>query len=87
MTQIEILQEFKQMPIRQQLATLKAALDIIDANFNESQKNNIMELPLKDGTIDEDPLLSLAGLFHAPMTDISEKHDYYLGQNIQDNHG
>ena len=34
----------------------------------------------------KDPLLALAGVFEAPMTDISEQHDHYLGVNIQEDH-
>ncbi len=86
MTQMEILHEFKQMSIRQQLETLRVALEIIEANFEESQKSNDTDSPLaEEGTVD-DPLLSLAGLFQAPITDISEKHDYYLGENLKDDH-
>lgn len=33
---------------------------------------------------DEDPLLQLAGLFESDLTDISENHDNYIGQNLGD---
>ncbi|MCB0193610.1 MAG: hypothetical protein KDJ65_16805 [Anaerolineae bacterium] len=28
---------------------------------------------------DDDPLLALAGVFEAPVTDISDLHDHYIG--------
>lgn len=34
----------------------------------------------------EDPLLALAGAFEAPMTDISERHDDYIGANLKGGH-
>jgi hypothetical protein len=36
---------------------------------------------------DEDPLLSLAGIFESPHRDISEKHDDYIGQQIMTDNG
>lgn len=35
---------------------------------------------------DEDSLLALAGVFEAPVTDISKQHDDYIGSSIKDNH-
>lgn len=34
----------------------------------------------------KDPLLALAGVFEAPMTDISEQHDDYIGTGIKGDH-
>ena len=87
MTQTEILQEFKRMSIRQQLETLKAALEIVESNFEDSQKSSMTELQTSVVAKSDDSLLALAGSFQAEMTDISEKHDRYLGQNIKDDHG
>lgn len=33
-----------------------------------------------------DPLLQLAGVFESDVTDISERHDEYIGQNLRSNH-
>jgi hypothetical protein len=34
----------------------------------------------------KDPLLALAGVFEAPVTDIGEQHDDYIGASIKDDH-
>ncbi len=39
-------------------------------------ENNIRQLT------DKDPLLQLAGIFDSDLTDISENHDKYIGQNL-----
>jgi hypothetical protein len=31
----------------------------------------------------EDPLLQLAGVFEANVTDVSERHDEYMGQSLR----
>ena len=86
MTQIEILREFKQMSIREQLETLRAALEIVESNFEDLQRKNVTELPLVEEGEMDDTLLALAGLFQASARDIGEKHDEYLGQNLKDDH-
>ena len=35
----------------------------------------------------EDPLLQLAGIFAAETPDISERHDEYIGHEVQHAHG
>lgn len=82
MTQTEILHEFKQMSIRQQLETLRAALEIVEKNFEASQKEKEEGVELVE-TAAEDSLLAMAGMFEAPMTDISERHDHYIGENVR----
>jgi hypothetical protein len=32
----------------------------------------------------DDPLLQLAGSFASPMTDVSDRHDVYLGQSLME---
>ncbi len=48
MTQTEILYEFKQMPIQQQLETLRAALAIVESRFKYSQAMSDEKLPLAE---------------------------------------
>lgn len=36
---------------------------------------------------DDDPLLSLAGIFESPHRDISENHDVYIGKQIINKNG
>ena len=31
----------------------------------------------------DDPLLQLAGSFASPVTDVSDRHDAYIGQSLQ----
>ena len=33
----------------------------------------------------QDPLLQLAGTFESDITDVSERHDEYIGQALRDN--
>ncbi len=32
----------------------------------------------------DDPLLQLAGAFESDKTDVSERHDHYIGQSVRD---
>ena len=34
----------------------------------------------------QDPLLQLAGIFEANITDVSERHDEYIGAGLRDTH-
>jgi len=36
--------------------------------------------------VENDPLLQLAGVLHADVTNISERHDEYIGQELSANH-
>lgn len=82
MTQEEILQEFEQLSLKQQLETLRAALSIIELRFSTSQQQ-LAALPLAETRATDDPLLALAGSISAPMT-VSENHDLYIGDGIKD---
>ena len=86
MTQNEILHEFKQMTIRQQLEMLRAALEIIESNFDASQKNRQEDLPVAEVEESSDPLLSLAGKFSTSFSDISGRHDHFIGKSLIDDH-
>ncbi|MCB0035882.1 MAG: hypothetical protein KDE51_17745, partial [Anaerolineales bacterium] len=79
MTKSEILDEFKQLSIRQQLETLRAALEIVEASFEASQQDQREQSP-SEGKADS--LLALAGILEAPVSDIAEKHDQYIGEDI-----
>jgi len=63
MTQAEILHEFKQMSVHQQLEMLRNALDIIEANLAEPRAND--NLPPTEISETPDPLLALAGQFQS----------------------
>lgn len=45
---------------------------------------NWLESSVKQST--NDPLLKLAGIFDSDLTDISERHDEYIGKVLSDNH-
>lgn len=81
----DILREFRQLSIKQQLEMLKAALEIIESNFEGSQINRLKDLPLAEVDTSPDPLLALAGQFEATISDISDRHDQYIGENLKDN--
>ena len=36
--------------------------------------------------VENDPLLQLAGVLHTDVTDISERHDEYIGQELSADH-
>jgi len=80
----EILHEFKQLSIQQQIETLKAALEIIEEKFNNTQKQDDSLSLLKERD-ESDPLLAYAGKFEANQTDIGSNHDQYIGENLSNN--
>lgn len=84
MTQAEILHEFKQMTVRQQLEMLRTALDIIEANLADTRTND--NLPPREVVETPDPLLALAGQFESSVSDISGQHALHLGKSIGDDH-
>lgn len=86
MTQAEILQEFKQLSIRQQLEMLRAALEIIESNYEASTKKAAKNLPVAESGSFDDPLLALAGKFESPLSDIGHHHDQYIGSSLKDDH-
>lgn len=86
MTTTEILSEFKQLTIKQQLETLKAALEIIESNIAETQMDISQDLPLTEVVGGHDPLLALAGQFEASVSDIGSDHDRYIGENLKNPH-
>ena len=86
MTQAEILQEFKQLSIRQQLEMLRAALEIIESNYEASTNQSSKILPLAESGPSEDPLLALVGIIESPLSDVSRNHDQYIGESLKDDH-
>lgn len=48
MTQADILYEFKQMSIQQQLETLRTGVEIIEANFHRHARKDDEHLPLPE---------------------------------------
>jgi len=48
MTQTEILAEFQQMSIQQQLETLRAALEILESKIRHSEEDSSEKLPLAE---------------------------------------
>lgn len=85
MTHTEILHELGKMPIRDQLYTLRSALEMIESKFDELQKSSYEALPRAE-MVTDDPLLALAGFIESPITDVSERHDEYIGAGLMDDH-
>ena len=86
MTQKEILQEFSQLSIKQQLELLRTALEIVELNFAQAEQSDVEELSTADLKNGEDPLFAMAGFFESPVKNVSRDHDKYLGENLSDNH-
>ncbi len=51
MTQADILYEFKQMSIQQQLETLRTGLEIVEANLHRTARKDDENLPLPEAAM------------------------------------
>lgn len=84
MAETNILYEFKQLTLEQQLSTLKAAFEILEAKFQALPQPEKGDMPRHEEELD--PLLALGGQFSAAVADVGERHDYYLGEALRDDH-